>query len=326
MNKKNNNLIIDNFKKLIDYLSTDIDKKSYYKIYVFKNFISFVQKLNYDIQNSSDLDIYKNKNIGIGKGIIQRVDEILKYGSLNEIKKKVIIKNKFYKKLENIHGFGKQLINKLLYKYDITSIKQLKQMVKKKKIILSKNAIIGLKYYKKIKTLVPRNQIKKIIKKIKKIILNSFKSLKIKICGSYRRKNKYSNDIDILITQKLDIKNKIKFKNIINILKNNNLIKEEFQNDDVKTRYSFICNIYNNLYIIDIRFIDYDNYYSTLLFLTGSKQFNINLRRKAIKLGYKLNEYGIFNIYNNTKITVKSEKDIFNILNIPYIKPIDRNI
>jgi DNA polymerase (family 10) len=49
MNKKNNNLIIDNFKKLIDYLSTDIDKKSYYKIYVFKNFISFVQKLNYDI-------------------------------------------------------------------------------------------------------------------------------------------------------------------------------------------------------------------------------------------------------------------------------------
>jgi hypothetical protein len=49
MNKKNNNLIIYNFKKLIDYLSTDIDKKNEYKIRVFKNFIIFLNKLNYDI-------------------------------------------------------------------------------------------------------------------------------------------------------------------------------------------------------------------------------------------------------------------------------------
>jgi DNA polymerase/3'-5' exonuclease PolX len=155
------------------------------------------------------LNIYKNKNVGIGKGIISRVDEILKYGYLKEIKK-VIIKNKFFKKLENIYGFGKYLINKLINKYKIRSISQLKKYVKKKIIILSKNANIGLKYYKKIKKNVSRKKIKKIIKNIKKVINNNFKSLKIKICGSYRRKKEYINDIDILITLKKKSKKKIK--------------------------------------------------------------------------------------------------------------------
>ena len=56
-----------------------------------------------------------------------------------------------------------------------------------------------------------------------------------------------------------------------------------------------------------------------LLYSTGSKQFNINLRTKAKKLGYKLNQEGLFK--NNKKINVRGEKGIFKKLKVPYLPP-----
>ena len=56
--------------------------------------------------------------------------------------------------------------------------------------------------------------------------------------------------------------------------------------------------------------------------MTGSKLFNINLRKKAKLLGYKLNEYGLYK--NNNKIKINSEKDIFEKLGLNYIKPKNR--
>ena len=38
---------------------------------------------------------------------------------------------------------------------------------------------------------------------------------------------------------------------------------------------------------IDIRFVEYEEYYAALIYFTGSKNFNIDLRNKAIELGAK---------------------------------------
>lgn len=40
-------------------------------------------------------------------------------------------------------------------------------------------------------------------------------------------------------------------------------------------------------------------------------------------MGYKLNEYGIFK--NNKNILVKSEKEIFDLLEMKYLEPQERN-
>ena len=47
------------------------------------------------------------------------------------------------------------------------------------------------------------------------------------------------------------------------------------------------------------------------------------MRNKAIKLGLKLNEYGLFDADNNI-IELKTEKDIFKYLDINYLEPQDR--
>jgi DNA polymerase (family 10) len=59
---------------------------------------------------------------------------------------------------------------------------------------------------------------------------------------------------------------------------------------------------------------------------TGSAELNKTMRKNAKKLGYKLSEYGLFNIKDNKKLDVKSEYDIFKFLKLEYLEPTARNI
>ena len=71
------------------------------------------------------------------------------------------------------------------------------------------------------------------------------------------------------------------------------------------------------LHRIDIRFVPYKSWYSAILYFTGSKELNKKMRMIAKSMGYILNEYGLFN--KKKMIEIKSEKDIFTILNMEYI-------
>ena len=75
---------------------------------------------------------------------------------------------------------------------------------------------------------------------------------------------------------------------------------------------------------IDIRIIPLESYYSALLYFTGSKDFNKQMRLNAITMDYTLNEYGLYD-ENGKMFKVNSEKEIFDLLGLEYIQPINRN-
>ena len=87
----------------------------------------------------------------------------------------------------------------------------------------------------------------------------------------------------------------------------------------------FIKHTNNNVIRLDIRYIDKKYYPFALMYFTGNKKFNLFMRNKAQDLGFKLNEYGLFKNDKKVKKEFKTEKDIFNILNIKYLKPNQRN-
>jgi DNA polymerase/3'-5' exonuclease PolX len=63
-----------------------------------------------------------------------------------------------------------------------------------------------------------------------------------------------------------------------------------------------------------------ESYPFTLLYFTGSGEFNKKMRIIAKKKGYKLSEYGLFD-KNNHIIKVSSERDIFKTLDMEYLQP-----
>ena len=71
---------------------------------------------------------------------------------------------------------------------------------------------------------------------------------------------------------------------------------------------------------IDLRIIAPDEYGSGLLYFTGSKQHNIALRLLAIRRGWKLSEYGLFD-QNGQRLASRTEEEIYAALGMDWIPP-----
>ena len=74
------------------------------------------------------------------------------------------------------------------------------------------------------------------------------------------------------------------------------------------------------VYIIDI-FASSD-IVPMILYTTGSKDNNTLMRHKAKLLGYKLNQYGLFQ--GKKQIMLKTEADYYEILKLEYKTPAER--
>ena len=84
---------------------------------------------------------------------------------------------------------------------------------------------------------------------------------------------------------------------------------------------------------IDIKYIEYSQYYAALLYFTGSDSLNRHMRIKANEKHMILNETGVYEMLDEDDHSKKgkrvvvptSEKDIFDCLGMDYIEPKDRS-
>jgi len=71
----------------------------------------------------------------------------------------------------------------------------------------------------------------------------------------------------------------------------------------------------------DLRIVAGDSRGAALQYFTGSKSHNIALRDRAIGLGMKLNEYGIFRVDDDVRVAGADEGGIYDALGLDWIPP-----
>lgn len=74
---------------------------------------------------------------------------------------------------------------------------------------------------------------------------------------------------------------------------------------------------------VDLRVIEPKSWGAALHYFTGSKAHNIRMRERAIKMGFKLNEYGLFDS-NDKWVAGTEETEVFETLGLPFIPPVLR--
>jgi DNA polymerase (family 10) len=125
------------------------------------------------------------------------------------------------------------------------------------------------------------------------------------VAGSYRRGRSTIGDIDIVTTEPPGILNP-RLRQIADTMI-----------DEGERKTSFRCLGKR----VDVRFTRKNEFGSMLVYLTGSKAFNIHLRQIAIGKGYKLNEYGIEEQATGKLQMFPDEQSLFTCLGLDYIPP-----
>lgn len=280
-----------------------------------------ISQLDYDINSGEDA-----MNIeGIGRGIAKRIDEILTTGKLQELEIFDFSKHRKETSLEieKVFGAGPSFAKKCA-KLGIFTIADLKNAVTSGIIQVTDQIIQGILYYRDLQSRIPRSEMlfyEGILRRIE-TGRTLGKSVRIDLLGSFRRKAATCGDLDVLITSELDPVDLL--NNFLTQLEKKHLLISHLSVG--KTKFAGIIKHpkYGIARRIDVRYVPFQSYFTALNYFTGSREFNIKLRKVAISKGFKLSEYSLQETKSGKHIFVSSEKEIFDILHVPYVPPAKR--
>lgn len=213
--------------------------------------------------------------------------------------------------LANIHGLGRAKAEALV-KLGVKSVKDLTR----KNSAFYEDLPIETKIWLKYKPLnrIPRAY----IEQVEKALLPLLKKYKWVIAGSYRRGKPYSSDIDLIVAPKRSNSRPVELDNILQCLSSMGPIPYASGPDKVSTLINW-QGVYLKMDIMKTVSSEYPYF---LLYLTGSKEHNIAMRKAAKAHGMLLNQRGLFR--GITTIPAKNEQQIFRLLDMPYKAPENR--
>jgi DNA polymerase (family 10) len=72
---------------------------------------------------------------------------------------------------------------------------------------------------------------------------------------------------------------------------------------------------------VDVRALLPESFGAAMQYFTGSKDHNVAIRMRAVKMGLKLSEYGLFRVADDARVAGETEEGIYQALGLPWIPP-----
>jgi len=277
-----------------------------YHIRAYRNAARLIRDLSEDIELLAK-EGKLSELPGIGQRLQAKILEFLRTGKIEEFERlKQQVPDTVFTLLD-IPGVGPKTVKLLYEELGIRSIEDLKRAIERGELL--KLPGFGPKKVEKIKKGIELLEksggriLLGVAVFIADRIVNQLKEHsaveRISVCGSTRRMKETVGDIDILASGKnLEIIEAfVNLPNVKEVLwkgpKKATVIVEEGEQ-------------------VDLRVSEPESYGAALQYFTGSKAHNIHLRTICLKLGLKLNEYGLFK--GNERIAGRTEEEIYEAL------------
>lgn len=72
---------------------------------------------------------------------------------------------------------------------------------------------------------------------------------------------------------------------------------------------------------VDVRALEHGTFGAAMQYFTGSKEHNVALRQRAVRMGYKLSEYGLFRMTDDSRVAGDTEEGVYGALGLDWIPP-----
>lgn len=287
---------------------------------------------------------------GYGKGTLRRITEILATGTLEELATPATAETPtpaaamesaqlaVLRDLQSITGVGPAKARELA---QVGATREKLQTwsdegtLDSHGVRLTHHQRLGLRYYEDLRHRIPRTVIETFdawLRTTVHLARQATLPTCATICGSYRRGNPDSGDIDVLLTRDdWDTDQRVAegLRDFLETLHKRRWLADDLTaRESVSKKYMGFLRVPNHPWAlrIDIRAVQRSQYAPALAYFTGSKEENVRLRGVALRQNMQLNEYRLCRdtAEGEETMSVPTEEALYAALNEPYKLPTTR--
>jgi DNA polymerase (family 10) len=309
-----NSLVASILDELADYSEMEDDQP--YRARAYRRAAQTISTMDEDIEEIANKSALREIP-GIGEGIEKKIVEILKTGKLQTLEKMKQRNADDVTSLTKVEGIGPKTVKVLYKELKIRNIDELETAIKDGRLadfrglgVKDPNLLLERIQAAKLQSnrilLIEAENIANRVR----AELSKFPGItRFELAGSFRRKKETIGDLDVLVETE-------KPESVVQKFTKTDEVREVILAGEYKASVKFAKN-----FQVDLRVVPSKSWGAALLYFTGSKAHNIELRTRALRKKYHLSEYGLFKEDNETVVAGKSEEEVYAALDMDYIVP-----
>lgn len=254
----------------------------------------------------------------IGKGLAAVLEEIRQRGSFE---RRDLLLAKYPPtalELLKIQGLGPKTIARLWEHYRVSTIDDLERVCQEQKLRelprlgakLEEKILRSITHYRQSAGRFLLNQAAEVAEELTRYLEGTPGVDRITPAGSYRRGKETVGDLDLLVTgdgAAAALERFAAYPGVSEVL--------------AKGANKASAKVGSPPMQVDVRALPGESYGAALQYFTGSKDHNVAVRGRCLKLGYTLNEYGLFRLEGEAKVAGENEEEIYERLGLAWIPP-----
>jgi DNA polymerase (family 10) len=260
---------------------------------------------------------------GIGKGMLNNLQELVKEGSLSIHRDLIAKYHPSMLELLKIQGLGPKTIALIWSAHQVSDVDGVEKLAREGKIRElprmgekhEQKLLKAIESYRRIGGRYLIDQAALEAEKLSTYIRTLSGVDTITPAGSLRRGRETVGDLDILVTGACCVDDAQRAAAIQHIAKYPPLM-EVIASGDNKISFRLRSGMQ-----VDVRLLPPDSFGAAMQYFTGSKGHNVALRQRALKMGYTLSEYSLTQRETEKPVAGKTEEDIYEKLKLDYIPP-----
>ena len=262
---------------------------------------------------------------GIGKGMAEHIDEILKTGDYS-------LRQKLLKKypttlldILQLQGLGPKKVAFLWSNFQCATVADVEKLAREEKLRdlpgfgekSEQNILKATQFFKKATGRYRLDQAADEVERMSAYIREAGDMVEsITAAGSYRRGRDTIGDLDLLVTM---APGKDKQADVDAVAEH--ILKYQRVEQMLAHGENKVSVLLESGMQVDVRLLKKDCFGAALLYFTGSKEHNVVLRGRALDMGWTLNEYAMTTVKGGKFVAGKTEQEIYSKLKLAYIEP-----
>ncbi len=260
---------------------------------------------------------------GIGKGMAANIQELAREGKLTQHQELLQKYRPSMLELLKIQGLGPKTIALLWSAFQVSDLAGVEQLARDGKLRelprLSEKSeqkiLKAIEDYRRISGRFLLDEADRTAEKLTEHLKHIEGIEKITPAGSLRRGRETVGDLDVLITGPCCVDDKQRAALIEEILRFPGIVQVLAKGDN-KVSFKLRSGMQ-----VDVRTLPPESSGAAMQYFTGSKNHNVTLRQRALKMGYTLSEYGLFRLDDNQRVAGATEEEIYGALKLDWIPP-----